>query len=381
MIDHPRIVLTGGVSGGHTFPLIAVARSLRQKFATLSGVPEEVELLFIGPRGRFEKEAMENENIPVKYIATGKWRRYFSLWNLVDPFKLLFGFLQSLWYLFLFMPDAVFAKGGGASFPVVLSAWLYRIPILIHDSDAAAGRANRLLARFASRVAIAYPGAHNFFPAEKTALTGNPVRAEILTGDATRSAKRFGLSLDKPTVLILGGSQGAQALNKAALHILPSLLQKNIQVLHQTGRKNYEDVVESVKTYGLKINESGYTPWPFFSAEELADALKQATLVVSRAGAGSIAELAATEKPAILVPLLSAANDEQRLNAYAVAELGGALVLEEPNIGENILFEKIAELLNDEGLRKSMGEKLHAFYHPRAADAIAEGIVSLVKKS
>lgn len=374
MNDIPRVVLTGGVSGGHTFPLIAVARAIRKKNSS-------AELLFIGPRGRFEKEAMENEHIPIKYIAVGKWRRYFSLKNFIDPFKLLFGFVQTLWYLFLFMPDAVFAKGSAASAPVVIAAWLYRIPVLIHDSDAAAGKANRFLSHFASRVAIAYPSAHNFFPTNKTAMTGNPVRAEILTGDASRSAKRFGLSLEKPLVLVLGGSQGAQVLNRAALSILPSLLEKNIQVLHQTGRKNYEDVVDSVKEHGLKIGESGYTPWPFFSAEELADALSQATLVVSRAGAGSIAELAAASKAAILIPLMNAANDEQRLNAYDVAALGGALVLEEPNLGEHILFQKIDELLNDAELRKTMAVKLHSFYHPNAADAIADGVMSLMKKT
>jgi len=381
MEDIYRVVLTGGITGGHTFPLIAVARSLRKKFSSISpNNSKKSELLFIGPRGYFEKEAMEQENIPVKHIMTGKWRRYFSLINFVDPFKLFFGFLQALWYLFLFMPNVVFAKGGAASVPVVLAAWIYRIPVLIHDSDAVAGRANRFLSRFSSRIAIAYPSAHNFFPADKTALTGNPVRTEILAGDVSRCTKRFGLSSEKPLVLFLGGSQGAQVLNRTVLNILPSLLEKNIQVLHQTGKKHYENVVESVKSYGLKIGESGYIPWPFFSAEELADVLKQAVLVISRAGAGSIAELAATEKATILIPLMNAANDEQRMNAYDVAALGGALVLEEPNLGEHILFQKIDGLLNDMELRKTMATKLHSFYHPDAADKIADGLHFLIKQ-
>lgn len=382
MADIPRIVLTGGVSGGHTFPLIAVARALRKKFSLdpqASG--DSVEFLFIGSQGRFESDAMEQEHIPVKYILTGKWRRYFSLQNLIDPFKVPLGFLQALWHLFFFMPDAVFAKGGSASVPVVLAAWVYRIPVLIHDSDAVAGRANRFLSRFASRIAIAYPSAHNFFPKEKTALTGNPVREEILSGEASRGASRFGLSSEKPTLLILGGSQGAQTLNKAVLGILPTLLEKNIQVLHQTGNKHYEDIVASVEAYGLKIGESGYVPRPFFSVEELADALAYATLVLSRAGAGSIAELAATEKAAILVPLVGAANDEQRMNAYDVAALGGALVLEEANLGEHILLEKIEEILSDPELRKTMGDKLRSFYHPDAAERVADGVRSLIQKT
>ncbi len=382
MADITRIVLTGGVSGGHTFPLVAVARALRKQFSLAPSAGDgNVEFLFIGSRGRFESDAMEQEHIPVKYVLTGKWRRYFSLQNLIDPFKVPLGFIQALWHLFFFMPDVVFAKGGSASVPVVLAAWVYRIPVLIHDSDAVAGRANRFLSHFASRVAIAYPSAHNFFPANITALTGNPVREEILTGDVDRGASRFGLSLEKPTLLILGGSQGAQTLNKAILGILPTLLEKNIQVLHQTGNKHYEDIVASVEAFGLKIGESGYVPRPFLVAEELADALVCATLVISRAGAGSIAELAATGKAAILVPLSGAANDEQRMNAYDVAALGGVLVVEEANLGEHILLEKIEELLSNTELRKIMGEKLRAFYHPDAADRVADGVRSLIQKA
>lgn len=367
-----RIVLTGGVSGGHTFPLVAVARALRKKLSN------NVEFLFIGSEGSFENDAMKQENIPMKHVLTGKWRRYFSLQNIIDPFKVPIGFVQALWQLFVFMPDAVFSKGGSASVPVVLAAWVYRIPVLIHDSDAVAGRANRFLARFASRIAIAYPSAHNFFPANKTVLTGNPIREELLSGESERFTKQFGLSLEKPIILVLGGSQGAQTLNAAILRILPSLLEKNIQIVHQTGKKNHESIVSSVEAYGVKIGESGYVPRAFLSVLELADALRVATLVISRAGAGSIAELAATKKAAILVPLLEAANDEQRMNAYDVAALGGALVLEETNLGEHILLEEIQELLSHPEVRQSMGEKLSSFYHPDAADTIASGVYDLI---
>ena len=375
MSDITRIVLTGGISGGHTFPLVAVARALRKKLSN------NVEFLFIGSEGSFENDAMIQENILTKYVLTGKWRRYFSLWNIIDPFKIPIGFIQALWHLLIFMPDAVFSKGGSASVPVVLAAWVYRIPVFIHDSDAVAGRANRFLARFASRVAIAYPGAYNFFPVRKTVLTGNPIREELLLGEGDRFVKQFGLSLEKPILLVLGGSQGAQTLNAAILRILPQLLEKNIQVVHQTGNKNYENIVSSVETYGLKIGESGYVPRAFLSVFELADALKVATLVLSRAGAGSIAELAATKKASILVPLLGAANDEQRMNAYDVAALGGAVVLEDTNLGEHILLEKIQELLSQPELMRSMGEKLSPFYHPDAADVIARGVYDLIENN
>ncbi len=372
--DVPRVVLTGGVSGGHTFPLIAVAGELRRQFS--SGI----EFLFVGSRGRFANNAMEEAGIHARYILSGKWRRYFSFLNLFDPFKIPVGLAQALWHLFWFMPDAVFAKGGAASVPVVLAAWLYRIPVLIHDSDAVAGRANRFLSHFADRIAIAYPAAHAFFPAQKTALIGNPVRTEILSGDAMRAAERFKFSREKPTILVLGGSLGAQILNEAMLRVVPSLLEKDVQVVHQTGDRHYESIVAAVEGHGLKIGESGYVAQPFLGPRDLADVLALATLVVSRAGAGSIAELAATKKAAILVPLETAANDEQRMNAYDVAELGGALVLEEANLGENILFAKITALLNNPELCQTMGEKLHSFYHPDAALQLADGVRVLMEK-
>ncbi len=374
MSDVTRIVLTGGISGGHTFPLVAVSRAIRKQ------IPDNnVEFLFIGSRGHFESTAMAEEGIDAQYILTGKWRRYFSFQNFIDLFRLPIGFLQALVKLLVFMPDAVFSKGGSASVPVVLAAWVYRIPVLIHDSDAVAGKANQFLARFATRIAVAYPSAHNFFPAEKTVLTGNPIREEILLGDPGRFAKEFGLELDKMVILVLGGSQGAQILNEALLRILPGLLERNIQVVHQTGEKHYETIVASVEAYGLKIGTSGYIPRAFLSASELADVLKVATIVISRAGAGSIAELSATKKASILVPLASSANDEQRLNAYDVAEIGGALVLEEGNLGQNMFLEKIDELLAHPDVRASMGEKLTAFYHPDAADVLASGIIALTK--
>lgn len=373
MNDTPRIVLTGGISGGHTFPLVAVARALRKKF------PEGVKFLFIGSRGSFEVAAMEQEGISAKYVLTGKYRRYFSFQNIIDPFKVPIGIIQALWHLLIFMPDAVFSKGGSASVPVVLAAWLYRIPVLIHDSDAVAGQANRFLARFATRIAIAYPGAHKFFPADKVALTGNPIREELLQGDRERFVKQVGLVSQKPIILVIGGSQGAQMLNEAILRILPNLLEKNVQVVHITGSKHYETIVASVEAFGLKIGESGYVPKAFLSATELADAYRAATLIVSRAGAGSIAELAAMKKPSILIPLEGAANNEQRMNAYDVAQLGGALILEESNLGEHILFENIMDLLTNPELMESMGEKLASFYHPDAAQAIASGVYDLVQ--
>jgi UDP-N-acetylglucosamine--N-acetylmuramyl-(pentapeptide) pyrophosphoryl-undecaprenol N-acetylglucosamine transferase len=365
-----RVALTGGLTGGHTFPLIAVARSL----ASRSTMP--VSVLYIGSGGKIERDVMKAEGIPTRTVLSGKMRRYFSFQNVLDPFKVPIGFLQAVWHLMVFMPDVVFAKGGSVSVPVCMAAWALRIPFVIHDSDAVAGRANLFLAKFATRIAIAYPAATSFFPPEKTAITGNPIRSELLSGDASRANAYFGFSAERPVVLVLGGSLGARALNLAVARMLPDIIRET-QVLHQTGEKNYRDTVSVVGEYGIKAGRDGYVVTPFLSGQELSDALARADVVISRAGASSVTELAACGKPSILVPLPTAANDEQRMNAYEVARLGGAIVLEEANLGEHILSGKVDLLLRDPMLRSDMSEKIRAFYNPAAAGMIADGIIGL----
>ena len=366
-----RIVLTGGISGGHTFPLVAVAE------AAQAHSPVPVEFLFIGSKGKIEEDAMREAGIDTRYILTGKWRRYLSVLNFFDLFKIPVGFLQTLWHILWFMPDVVFSKGGSASVSVVFVAWLYRIPIVIHDSDASIGLANRFAARFASRIAVAYNSAFNFFPQEKTALTGNPVRREITEGNITEALETFFFHADAPIILVLGGSQGAQSINEHMLVILPALLKKGYQIAHITGEKNFEDIVLSAKEYGLDVERGPYRPIPFLGAKPLADLYAASQVVISRAGAGSIAELAANKKATILVPLSNAANNEQRMNAYELAEHGAAEVLEEPNLTEHILLENIENLLVNNDLRTQMGEALSNFYHPDAADRIAVTLIEL----
>lgn len=366
-----RIVLTGGLSGGHTFPLIAVAREIR------TVTEGDVDFLFLGSHGPFEEEAMCSEGIPAKYIWTAKWRRYFSLLNFLDIFKFPIACIQALWHLLWFMPDAIFSKGGAASVPIAIAAFVYRIPILLHDSDAVAGRANRFVARFAKRIAIAYEHARQFFPPEKVMLTGNPVRQEVLEADPAQAATLFGFDTAKPIVLVMGGSLGARALNRLILKMLPELLENGVQVLHLVGTENAAEVLELAKEGGITETTTTYRPVAFLDAPQMGVAYAAATLVVSRAGAGSIAELAANQKPTIFVPLPTAANDEQRLNAYEVAGTGGAIVIEEPNVSEHLFTAKILELLNDETRREKMGVAIGRFHHPDAARLIAEGVASM----
>jgi len=368
-----RIVLTGGGTGGHLFPLVAVAKKLKEKRGS------DIEFLYLGPSQKMEKEIMKRENIKAKRIISGKMRRYFSPFNFTDMLKIPVGFIQSLWELFVFMPDAVFSKGGYAAIPVVLAAWVYRIPILSHESDAIPGIANKILGKFSNWIAVSYPSAQKYFLKSKVVITGNPIREEIVQGSSEAARKRFNLIESKPVILVMGGSQGAFRINQDIVKILPELL-RQAQIIHQTGEKTFEETKRLAAEAGIKAGRRGYHPIPFMQIDDLKNALAVADLIISRAGANSIANIAAARKPAILIPLPTAANNHQQMNAYEIARIGGALVLEESNLGENMLLGKIEKILGDENLRRNMARKISAFYHPEAADKIAEGLIELAGK-
>ena len=367
-----RIILTGGGTGGHLTPLVAVANNLKAKLGS------EADILYVGSGAEMEKKIMSEEGIPVKFVITGKIRRYFSPQNFIDFFKVPIGFVQSLWLLLRFMPDVIFSKGGYVAVPIVLAGWVYRIPIIIHESDSAPGLANQFLAKFANRIAVAYPSAEDYFPREKTALVGNPIRTEILDGDKIMIRRELGFTEDRKTLLILGGSQGSQIINEAIIRILPQLLQR-FQIIHQTGQENFEKVVHEAAVMGVKSGHGGYCALPFMNANKLRDAFALSDLVISRAGATFITEIAANGKPAILIPIDKSANNHQQMNAYALAKIGAALVVEEGNLGEHILLQRIEQILDNDQLQKSMAEKIKTFYHPTAAEVIAKSIIEIAR--
>jgi UDP-N-acetylglucosamine--N-acetylmuramyl-(pentapeptide) pyrophosphoryl-undecaprenol N-acetylglucosamine transferase len=367
-----RIVLTGGGTGGHIFPIIAVVKKVRE----LAPEGADLEFLFLGPDGDLEKEAMEKEMIPAKKILSGKLRRYFSPSYIPDLFKIPIGIIQSLWQLLVFMPDVVFSKGGYAGVPVVVAAWIYRIPIVVHESDIMPGIANQFAGKLAKRVMVSFPGAANFFSPGKVEISGNPIREELAQGNREEARKIFELSEGKKIILVMGGSQGAKAINESILHILPKLV-KNFEIIHLTGGSEYDTAIQEAGRAGIKAgHSSGYHPYPFLH-EEMAQALAVADLVISRAGANAISEVAANGKPAIIIPIKSSANNHQELNAYALQESGAAIVLEQDNLGENIFFEKIEEVMNSGELQFELSERIKKFYNPDAAEKIAQEIIKL----
>lgn len=368
-----RIVLTGGGTGGHIFPLVAVAEELGRQY-------DDIDFLYIGTSsqmGDVAEKVMKELNIPTINIAAGKMRRYFSLAYFGDFFRIPFGIVQSLWHLLRYMPDAVFSKGGYASVPVVIAAWIYHIPVLTHDSDAVPGWANRVCGKLSRYVAVSYPASIKYFIARKTVVTGNPIRTMILHGDRSRGYQRWGFSESRPTLLVVGGSQGARAINNAILRILPEL-SKMVQILHVTGKDHHDESIRLAAEYGFKSGRRRYFAVPFLDRDEMADAYAVADIVVSRSGANSITEIAATQKVAIFVPLVHSANDHQYMNAYEIAKIGGALVMEESNLGSNLLVKKINELLQEKDLRTQLQQKIGAFYHPDAAKKIVAGIIKMI---
>ena len=373
-----RIALTGGGTGGHLFPIIAVAREIKkliQKnvFKIPPGEGLAVELLFIGPK-TIGEETLVKEGIGHNKIMAGKLRRYKSWQNFIDIFKIPLGFFQSLWRLFIFMPNAVFSKGGYGSVPVVLAAWLYRIPVLIHESDALPGIANKFCAKFSQRIAVSFNETANYFPRHKTALTGNPVRDGMANGSKEEAKNIFGLSGQRPVILILGGSQGAQPLNDVIFAALPQLLNR-CEIIHQCGPDNYE-TIKQMMSNTLPV---GYFLHSFLDEEQMRQAYAAADLVISRAGAGSIAEISALGKPSILVPLPNSAADHQNKNALNYTQYGATLVIEQMNLRPHLLANQVFSLLDNPALLQKMGDNAKKFNQADAAQRIAQEILSIAK--
>jgi UDP-N-acetylglucosamine--N-acetylmuramyl-(pentapeptide) pyrophosphoryl-undecaprenol N-acetylglucosamine transferase len=271
----------------------------------------------------------------------------------------------------------VFSKGGYASFPTVLAAKLFRIPVIIHESDANPGRANLWAGKFARKIAVSYPEAAFFFEKHKVAFTGNPVRQELFTL-ANEGAHEY-LKLDKniPTILILGGSQGARKINNVFMEALPKLVDK-YQIIHQVGNKNFEEIkgTAHIILEGIEFRHR-YKVFGFLNTLAMRMSAGAANLVVSRAGSGAISEIAIWNLPSIIIPISEEVSHDQRKNAFAYARSGAGIVLEEKNLTPNLLISEINRIFSDKELQKKMKEGAENFARPNAARKIAEGIITI----
>lgn len=367
-----KILFTGGGTAGHIFPIVAIVREIRKIHPR-----SDFKFFYIGPKDPFATTILSQEGIELKTILAGKIRRYFSFQNIIDIFfRIPIGILQAFFYIFIISPDLIFSKGGYGSLPAVISGWLLLTPIFLHESDVSPGFTNRIASKFAIEIFTAFPIEKiQYFPAQKMISVGNPIRKEILSGSLKEAKKLFKLTGEKPVILILGGSQGAQIINDKILIILADLLE-NFEIIHQTGQNNFDQVKAEAEVIINEYIKPYYHPLPFLNDNELSQAYKAADFIISRAGAGSIFEIAAVGKPSILIPLSGSAQNHQIRNAYIFAETGASIVIEETNFSPHFLLERLKYLFSESKKIKQMGGKAKEFSRPEAARIIAEYLIS-----
>ncbi len=370
-----RILFTGGGTGGHIYPIIALIREVKAQ-AEKERITD-IELLYMGPRGDdFGAELLDEEQVTRIQVLGGKIRRYVSFQNIPDAIKSALGALQALWNFFLLVPDVVFSKGGYGSFPACFAAVLFHIPLIIHESDAVPGRVNRMFAPFARRIGIAFAGAAPYFPKEKTAYVGVPIRKRILNGKKEDALSHLDIFTKHPMIGFMGASQGAQRINNAVLDILKELTEE-YEIIHQTGAKNYEGVKGEAGVILEFGHKERYHALGFFDEARAQDFYAACDLIVSRAGASSIYEIAAYGKPSLLIPLARAAQDHQRMNAYEYTGTGAAQIIEETNLTPHILLSEIKKLFADPEQMKKMGEAARRFSRVDSAEVVAREILKL----
>lgn len=368
-----KILFTGGGTGGHFYPIIAVAEEIRE--LTIEEKLVGVNLYFASI-DKYNDRLLYENNIQFVSVTAGKIRRDGSIANFFDLFKTAFGVMSAIWKLYWIYPDVVFGKGAFASFPMLMAARILRIPVVIHESDSHPGKVNLWAQKFAQKIAVSYPEALNYFPKEKTALTGNPLRREILN-PITEGAHEF-LKLDKdvPTIFITGGSQGAQAINEAILTILPELV-KDFQIIHQVGKANYEEIKTRTSVIvGHDANVNRYHLYEYLNDTAIRMMAGVSKLIVSRAGS-TIFEIAHWGIPSIIIPLPQSISHDQTTNAFTYARSGGAVVIEQTNLTPSVLLSEIRRLMADQALRESMGQKARAFSRPDAARLIAKELINI----
>lgn len=369
-----KILLTGGGSGGHFYPIIAVAEAIRKLVRVEKLIAPE--LYFMSDSPRDEKLLYENEII-FKPVSAGKSRGYFSLLNFTDLFKTFFGALKAIAVVYGIYPDVVFGKGGYASFPALLAARIFGIPVIIHESDSVPGKVNLWAGKFAVKVAVSYPEAARYFLADKVAYVGNPIRESIKIPATEGVREYFNFTPDLSVILIIGGSQGAELINDVVLGALPALLQK-YQIIHQTGKKQFNLAKE---TAGVALGENSpplarYKVYEYLDDLSLKMAAGAADLVVSRAGS-ALFEIAAWGKPAIVIPITESNGNHQRENAYNFARKTGATVIEEENLSPNLFESEISRLLADPAKREALGKRAKEFATTDAADKIARELINI----
>lgn len=371
------IVFTGGGSGGHFYPLIAIAEAMNDLVRERRLL--EPKLYYLAPMP-FDQNALFENGITFMRIPAGKTRRYHSFKNFTDLFVSFAGFVSAVLTLFRLYPDVVVSKGGYASVPTVMAARLLGIPVVIHESDLKPGRANLLAAKFATKIAISFDDTAVLFPKkvqDRIARTGIPIRKALMRTEREGARQYLGLEPTIPTILILTGSLGAARINEVVLTALPTLV-AFANVIHQTGEAHIANV-EAVGKVVLQNNPHAarYHPFAFLSEVSLQRAAGAADIVISRAGSGAISEIGLWQKPSILIPIPESISHDQRSNAYAYARTGAAVVLEEDNLTPHLLASEAERIVKDAALAERMGAAAKGFTDPDAARILAMAVLGI----
>jgi len=368
-----KILFTGSNSGGHFYPVIAVAQEVNKIIKEKKLLAPRLYYMAPDP---YNKRLLFENDIAFKKNPAGKMRRYFSILNFFDYFKTAFGIIKATIQVFFIFPDVIFSKGGYGSFPVVLAARLFKIPLVIHESDSVPGKVNKWSGDFADRIAISFPDAGKYFKKDKIAFTGNPIRRELYTLASEGAAEFLKLEPDTPVILILGGSQGAKKINDLIVQALPELVEK-YQVLHQTGKDKLKEAEATAEVLLEKSDfKHRYRPFEYLNTLALRMAAGASDLIISRGGS-TIFEIALWGVPSIIIPLSTAAEDHQRKNAFAYARSNAAIVIEEGNLTPHILIAEINRVLDDNEQIEKMKEGAKSFAHPNAAHIIAEELIRI----
>lgn len=364
-----RVIISGGGTGGHIFPAIAIANALKLAH-------NNAEILFVGAEGRMEMEKVPAAGYNIEGLWISGLQRKLTLANLSFPFKVISSIMKAKKILKRFRPDVVIGTGGYASGPMLRVASNAGIPTLIQEQNSFPGITNKILAKKVDRICVAYEGMERFFPKEKLILTGNPVRQDILSleGKRERGLEQFGLDANKKTLLVIGGSLGARTINESIAGMLDELAQNNIQLVWQTGKAYYPQAQEAVGRYEGK----GIKAFDFITKMDLAYAVADA--VVSRAGASSVSELCLVRKASILVPSPNVAEDHQTKNAMALVTHHAAVLVKDIESREKLAGEVIA-LMKDDVKRDKLEENIAKLAFQDSAKVIANEVLRLVNKS
>jgi UDP-N-acetylglucosamine--N-acetylmuramyl-(pentapeptide) pyrophosphoryl-undecaprenol N-acetylglucosamine transferase len=356
-----RLIIAGGGTGGHIFPAIAIANALKQQ-------QPNVELLFVGAKGKMEMERVPQAGYNIKGIDIAGFNRSSLIKNIGLPFKLITSFLQVRKIINQFKPDAVVGVGGYSSFPVLRSAQSKGIPTFIHESNSFAGKSNMMLGKKATKIFVASEGMGKFFPAEKIMITGNPVRKSIAQSTITReqALRYFDLNPHKTTVLAMGGSLGARSINEVIAQHIMEFESLGLQLIWQTGRTTAKQYIDRGKNYS--------TVWVNEFITDMDKAYAAADVAVSRAGAMSVAELCVAKKPTVFVPYPFAAEDHQTVNAKYLVDRDAGMMIKDSE-AKNRLFSAITTLAKDRELQEKFEENISKYAITNADEVIAREIL------